>query len=373
MHSAPRVLFVLKYREQPGDSYSAGWGDYNGRPLHSGLFNSARMVCEMLEANGVISKLVHVTDNNAIHREIVAFGATIVIIEAYWVVPEKFDVLRKACPGVKFVVRNHSEVPFLANEGMAFDWSMRYAETPDVSISCNAPRMLNEMRFLVGANNPDLLDCDIAAKVPYLPNYYPHDLPSSPHRPRHDGELHVGCFGAIRPLKNHIEQAIAALKVAEYSGRRLSFYVNAGRVEMNGSPILKNLREMFARLPGHSLVEVPWRTHTDFRALVATMDLVTQCSFSETFCIVAADAVSQGVPTVTSKEVAWSSGFAQADPTSSDDIARAMRRLLWAKRRMCAVNPSLSGLRRYSARSRDIWLRYIETVSNTATTAADAA
>src|ERR1700758_2199491 len=107
--SKPKTLFVLKYRETGEGPYSTNWGDGNGKFLSSGLYNSARMVVEMLEDHGYEAKLVHVPDNNAIHREIVAFGADHVIIEAFWVVPQKFEELARVCPNVKFTIRNHSE------------------------------------------------------------------------------------------------------------------------------------------------------------------------------------------------------------------------------------------------------------------------
>src|SRR5581483_10644251 len=139
MPSAARVLFVLKWRDQP---YGCDWGDKRGdRPLSSGLFNSARFMADMLEAAGVASHLVHVVDGNAIHREIVAFRATHVIIEAFWCPPYKFDDLHATCPDVQFNVRNHSETPFLAQEGVAFGWTLDYLTKPNVRVAPNSPRM----------------------------------------------------------------------------------------------------------------------------------------------------------------------------------------------------------------------------------------
>jgi hypothetical protein len=50
------------------------------------------------------------------------------------------------------------------------------------------------------------------------------------------------------------------------------------------------------------------------------MDIGMQCSFSETFNIVGADFISQGVPVVGSSEIPWASPIFNADPTSSEDI-----------------------------------------------------
>lgn len=368
MSAFPRTLFVLKHREggdyghHPYHNHSTedwGHGDGSKRPLSSGLFNSARMVVEMLEHEGVPVKLVHVPDNNFIHRELVAFKADVVVIEAFWVVPEKFDELRRVCPNVKFVIRNHSETPFLANEGIAFDWMLEYVKRPNVIMTCNAPRMFEETKFLVKLENPHWSPEELHEKVDYLPNYYPT---------RHVGVqtvdsdsewLDVGCFGAIRPLKNHMEQAVAALKVATRLKKRLRFHINGGRIEGGGDPILKNLYRTFDHYPQHKLINHRWMPHDQFKAVVASMDIVSQVSFSETFNIVAADAVVSGVATVTSSEVPWASRFFRADPTDSNEIAEVMERAYYIKKRAPRFNPSLRGLRTYNRQSTQDWLKFL--------------
>lgn len=356
-----RVLFVLKYREQPysPDTPISEWGDRpteSGKPLNSGLFNSASFVCDMLQDHGVRSKIVHCVDNSTIHRELVNFNATHVIIEAFWVVPEKFAELYRVCPNVKFIVRNHSESPFLAQEGIGFDWSLRYMDYPNVSISCNAPRMLNETRFLVSQYKQDWREDEITSRVPYLPNYYPIParklIQSKP-----DSEfVDIGCFGAIRPLKNHMIQAIAALKFADRIGKRLRFHINGGRIEMNGLPVLHNLAKLFDKYPQHELISHPWQEHGDFKELIKTMDLVSQVSFSETFNIVAADAVTVGVPVVTSNEIPWSSKIFHANPVDSNDVTNAFHRAYVLHRKLPAFNPSLDLLKKHNRMVVKEWL-----------------
>lgn len=360
----PRTLFVLKYRDSDYGQpycYSSSWGDSSVKePLSSGLFNSARMVVEMLASHGVPVKLVHVQDNSTIHRELVNFKADVVIIEAFWVVPEKFDELFSVCPNVKFVIRNHSETPFLANEGIAFDWIMKYVTKPNVIMSANAPRMYEETLHLVQHAHPEWTPEQVRAKVAYLPNYYPVENATSCGSSYIDSDyLNIGCFGAIRPLKNHMEQAIAALKLASKLGKKLRFHINGGRIEMQGEQTLKNLRSLFSHFHQHELVEHPWMPHQQFRKLIASMDLLTQVSFSETFNIVAADAVSQGVPTVTSPEVPWASWLFEADPTDSNDIAQTMNRALCIKRRFPKLNLSLIGLKKYDRLSVKEWLSFL--------------
>jgi hypothetical protein len=322
------------------------------------------MVTEMLEREGVPVKLVHVEDYNKIHKELVEFKADVVVIEAFWVVPEKFDELKRVCPNVRFVIRNHSETPFLANEGIALDWTLDYVKRTNVVMTCNAPRMFEETRFLVGLENPRWSPEKLKHKVAFLPNYYPTtDL--AVQCVDHDSEfLNIGCFGAVRPLKNHLVQAIAALKMADKLGKRLRFHINGGRIEMNGGPILKNLFRLFDHYPQHRLVNHRWMIHEDFKKLVASMDVVTQVSFSETFNIVAADAVVLGVATVTSSEVPWSSRCFRADPTSSSEIAEVMERAYYIKRRAPRFNPSIRGLRTYNRNSVVDWLTFLRHMGN---------
>lgn len=351
-----RVLFVLKYRQQP---YGSDWGDCKGsdKPLSSGLYNSARFMSDMLADAGFPTKLVHVGDGNDVHREVVAFDATHVILEAFWCPPYKLDDLHKACPNVKFIVRNHSETPFLAQEGMAFEWSLEYLKRPNVSLAPNSPRMLADTRFLARAAHPEWSDAELTRRIPYLPNFYPVDGPRHC-RKSDDGYLDIGCFGAVRPLKNTLTQAIAAMIFAEKHGKRLHFHINGGRVEMGGSPILKNLAAIFEGNPHAELWSHDWMPHEGFRSLVARMDVVSQVTFSETFNIVCADAASQGVPIAVSSEVPWAPESCHADPTDARSIAEAMERG-WAHRHHVLTDPNLAALRRYSAHSRDLWLSWL--------------
>lgn len=93
----------------------------------------------MLQDAGVDAELVHIGDNNDDHREVVRFGATHVVIEALWVVPDKFDELAQACPGVHFTLRNHSETPFLTGGGDRLRLDAPLSRPPNVAMSCNAP------------------------------------------------------------------------------------------------------------------------------------------------------------------------------------------------------------------------------------------
>ena len=108
-----KVLFILKRRED----YNSVIHSHVG--LSTGLYNSASFMNDMLNENGVQSKLVVVPDNNSIDREVTLYRPSHVIIEALWVVPQKFAILQKLHPEVKWIIRLHSEMPFMAGEGNA--------------------------------------------------------------------------------------------------------------------------------------------------------------------------------------------------------------------------------------------------------------
>ena len=313
-----KVLFILKRRE-----------DYNA-VLHSniglstGLYNSASFMNDLLVSQGIDSKLVVVADNNCIDREVSAFQPTHVIIEALWVVPQKFTVLQRLHPNVKWIIRVHSEMPFMAGEGMAMDWLGDYSLFKNIVIAMNAPRMYNEvLMYLKLKNNWD--DKTANKHVIYLPNYYPQTYESKKFN-KNKEYIDIGCFGAVRPLKNHLVQAFAAIEFAESIGKKLRFHINAGRIEMQGQPALNNLKGLFEQLAdtGHQLINHTWVPRLEFLNVCRQMDIGLQVSFSETFNIVGADLISQGVPIVGSKEIPWAVDSCCADPTSSTAIIKKL-------------------------------------------------
>lgn len=252
-HKKTKVLFILKRRH---GYYHDGTCGAEKPSMSTGLFNSANFVYEMLVNAGVDCKIVVVVDNNCIDREVAAYKPTHVIIEALWVVPEKFVVLQKLHPHVKWIVRLHSDLPFLANEGIAMKWINGYLQHKNVHVAPNAPRALEEIRFL--AKNWGVKD--VERKVIYLPNYYPvTDQVYNFCKAKKD-IVNVGCFGAIRPMKNQLIQAVAAVKFADRIKKKLHFHVNVGRIEQKGDPVLNNLIALFDGLAskGHKLVMHPW-------------------------------------------------------------------------------------------------------------------
>lgn len=337
MKKENKVLFILKKRQTSHTGYVS---------VSSGLLNSAKFVSDMLNKNGIESHLVEVNDNNCIDREVTKFKPTHVIIEALWVVPQKFEVLTKLHPNVQWIIRLHSDISFLANEGIAIEWIYEYLKYDNVKVSSND----SETNF-----NFELLT---NREFVYLPNYYPVGF-FNRNKPKPDTKkvINVGCFGAVRPLKNQLIQAVAAIDYADTYGKKLKFHINTQRIEGRGESVLKNLRALFENNPKHELVEHGWLSHDEFIDLVQTMDIGLQVSFTETFNIVSADFVNNNIPVVTSNEVEWVSPIYFANPSKTNSIVSRMRRAIITSRFKLNWLNKLS-LWNYSLNSEKIWTKY---------------
>lgn len=304
--SSPYLLFLLKQ-----NNGKALWTYSTKSP---GLSNSVDTTVNSLVNLGINAKSVIVSDRNGIDKILREEKPTHAIIEAFWVTPGKLQLLKHLHPHIHFIVRNHSEVPFLAMEGVAFTWICEYLKM-GVEVTNVSARTVSDLKPIVhqlGVHN-NLLT--------YLPNIYRADFTPFhiKHIPRH--VIHVGCFGAIRPMKNHVEQALAAIDYGNKTNRQVYFHINATRVEGDGSQPLKNLRGLFQRLPNAELIEHGWMTKTEFHHLLHDkIDLLLQCSLTESFNIVAADAILTGVPVVASPEIKWLSSFHQCDPLNVKSI-----------------------------------------------------
>jgi hypothetical protein len=353
MKSQPKVLFILK-RRQDYDSKK-----HTNINISTGLYNSASFMSDMLLDNGIESKTVVVVDNNCIDREVTNFKPTHVVIEALWVVPSKFVILTKLHPNVKWIVRLHSELPFLANEGNAFDWIGDYFAFENVYVGINSFRALDEIRqFILTKTDPYVHPNEINRRVVFLPNYYPQEY-NGKKLSKNKEHVDVSCFGAIRPLKNHVIQAIAALKFADKINKKLFFHINTGRIEQRGDSILHNLQSIFSHIydNGHRLINHGWMPREDFIDVCAKMDIGMQVSFSETFNIVAADLVTQGVPIVGSHEIPWINPMFACNVTDSDEIAKKL--LLSYNMPWVNYKSNQYLLKRYTNKTKNIWLKFL--------------
>lgn len=312
---------------------------YDGGSMSSGLKNSVKFVADMLIGLGYDVALAVAIDGNSIDALVAKYCPKRVILEAIWVAPGKLEELIRLHPNVAWTVRVHSETPFLANEGMACEWIAWYMRL-GVEVAFNSEHTQADFR-LIGTPG-------------YLPNYYPLSGKSDGPLPWKKGDvIHIGCFGAIRPLKNQLIQAMAAITFAREIRCRLVFHMNGDRVEQGGTNNLKNIVAV-CRDTGTDLVLHPWMNHCDFLSLVAKMNICLQVSMSESFNVTAADAVSQMVPVVGSDAIPWLPVHSCAQVNSRESIVSALHR---ASRKTAAKN--YVALRKYSDESAWVWKRWM--------------
>lgn len=311
------ALFILKRNE----TYS--FTHYCRRS--SGLWNSVQFIVEALEKKGFLAEIVEVQDNNDIDRMVTKNRPDVVIIEALWVVPEKFDVLKKLHPGVQWYCHLHSHMPFLSLEGIAMEWILGYAHR-GVGLISNSKASDAALRAVLSPS-----------QLTFLPNIY--RMKKKAKHPGWKGSvMDVGCFGAIRPLKNQLLQALAAIEYAKKHKKWLRFHVNASRIETGGEPILKNLIQLFKLTPNADLVLANWMEIDEFLDYLYAMDIGLQVSLSETWNHVCCNYIDAGVPTVASKEVYWLSQLSQARDDSIQSIVRKMELALFFKRSLVGLN-----------------------------------
>lgn len=319
----PLTLFIIKK--------SCG---YDGGTLSNGLRNSANFVVQMLLMEGIRAKLVEAVDGNSIDALVARNKPYRVVIEAIWVTPAKMAELRRLWPKVKWTVRIHSETPFLANEGMAVQWISEYLKQ-GIEVAFNSEDTTSDFYYTLGG--PCI----------YLPNYYPLRKPRARKVP--SDVLNIGCFGAVRPLKNQLIQAMASILHAKAKGKRLAFHMNGTRTEQSGANNLKNIRALL----GSQLVLHAWSEHEDFLELIAQMDICLSVSLTESFSITASDAVSMGIPLVGSSAIKWLPSRSQAPVDSAVGIMEAME-----KADDTAVIMNNAALAAYTKSAIKIWTRW---------------
>lgn len=338
----PKVLFIIKERKV-----------YNTKTKCYGLFNSCDFVSRKLNEWGIESKTVQVIDNNCIDRQVHQYKPTHCFIEALWVVPEKFEVLAKLHPQVNWVIRLHSMIPFLCSEGIAMEWITKYIKLAEkgikISVSSNNEKLQNDLNVIF--NN----------KISYTPNIYCPDSTvfskETFNIKKNKNIVNIGCFGALRILKNHTQQALSAIRFADSIGKELHFHVNVSEHEqIEAGPVLKNLRWIFSNTK-HKLVEHLWYNHADFLKLVKEMDLGMQISFTETFNIVAADFAYSNVPILASKDVNWLFPLFKIEPDEESKIQFLLKLIYYGKFINLQYLNKLC-LNRHNKKSIFEWLKY---------------
>jgi hypothetical protein len=318
---------------------------------HIGLGVAAINTAKVLRREGIRTDVWPILSAADLRQRLRAAPATEVIISAPWIPALEMHALSNDFPETRFSVNCHSNVGFLQADrnGIKLVREMMELElaTANVRLAGNSRRFCEWIRFAFGA------------PCVYLPNLYWLESEPVYRQPFCSGTLRIGVFGATRPLKNLMSAAGAALEISRSLRVPLEFWLSAGRTEGGGDSILAAVREMMGGLPGVSLMLNGWQTWPSFRKTVAHMHLLLQPSYTESFNMVTADGVAEGVASVVSSAIDWAPNDWKANVDDVLDIARVGRRLLFDPR---AAQDGLCALKSYIAEGLASYRRFFAAI-----------
>jgi hypothetical protein len=288
---------------------------------HIGLGVSALNTCKVLRRAGIVVDVWPILGAKDLCDRLRRDPATHVVISAPWMPSSDTQALVLANSSIRFAVNCHSNVGFLQ------------ADTNGVRLVREAMEVeMAAHNFHLGGNSLRFCNWVRSAYTRpciYLPNLYYLEAGSLPYRPLFNGgTLRIGAFGATRPLKNLMSAAGAALEITHRYKANLEFWLSAGRTEGGGDTILRSVHAMLDGLPNVKVIENGWQCWPKFRQSVAHMHLLLQPSYTESFNMVTADGVAEGVPSVVSEAIDWAPEHWKAMMDDVLDIARVGRYLL---------------------------------------------
>jgi hypothetical protein len=273
-----------------------------------------------------------------------------VVIAAPWVASKDMQALVANYPHIDFVSLSHSNVGFLQADPGAVRLLRDYNQIE-----------LANTNFKTGGN------CSIFTSawssmygVPMLtlPNLYDVSTIKNvgQRTPYKCGTVKVGIFGAERPLKNMLTATAAAIELGKRLNEDVEIYMSSGRTENGGGSVGQAIKQMTSGLPGVSLHQTGWLSWPQFRQVVGQMHVLINVSFTESFCMVVADGISEGVSSVCSSAISWTPDNWMANSDNASDVANVAYRLLFDNH---AVDLGQSALRAYVKSGIPMWTSYL--------------
>lgn len=264
-------------------------------------------VWSILNAEEMVAKLEE--EQNSANKPI-----SHVIISAPWIPTALLAEITCKYNKIKFAVVSHSNVGFLAADRNGIrllrEEVILQKHVPNFQVAGNSQKFAKWATLA--------WDNDIA----YLPNLYNiKDMELKHKRWNKQEPLRIGCFGAIRPLKNQITAAAAALAIVKKLGVHGEIWFNSGRNEGGSFSSISTIEQLVGHIHGFKIKHMPWAPWHEFRKFIGTMHLNLQPSYTESFNMVAADSVYESVPVVTSDAITWTPNYWQAKCDDALDIA----------------------------------------------------
>jgi hypothetical protein len=316
---------------------------------HIGLGVTALNAAKSMRAAGIQADVWPIVSAEELRSRLNNSGVTHVVVSAPWIQTPDLARLCAAHPETKFAVNCHSNLGFLQADPSAMRLVREGLElgrcTWNFQIAANCERLARWVESAYGS--PCLR----------LPNIYHLGDAKPPKRELYrGGTLRIGAFGATRALKNLLTAAGAAVEIANARRADLEFWISSGRNEGAG-PVIDAVRQMMQGLPHVKLVENGWQTWPQFRQTVRHMHLLLQPSYTESFNVVTADGVAEGVPSVVSDAIEWGPESWKAGVDDAGHIAQVGLRLLSSRR---AAQQGYAALQRHNRTAFNHWRAFLE-------------
>jgi hypothetical protein len=270
---------------------------------------------------------------------------THVVISAPWLSVYDLKNLILNFSDIHFVILSHSNVGFLQADPYGVELFRKYAQ------------LSKEYKNLqVGGNSIRFVEWFATAykeKAVLLPNLYPVQRVKGK---IWDGvsALKIGAFGAIRPEKNFMTAAAAALVIHSILNVPMELHMSTGG-EGCQSTTLPAISQMMNGISDVFLVKHDWDNWDKFIKLIEKMDLLIQVSYTESFNMITADGISVGVPSVVSPVIFWAPDLWKADADNAIDVAKVGIDLL--------INPKdyigSDALLKHNQDSLKYWLQFL--------------
>lgn len=339
-HPTPRVAIVFK-----------DFACWTGRS-HVGLCVAALTNARVLAQYGIKTAVFPVRNNidlvNSIHEyaDEHSHPLTHVIISAPWLSTPDLTSLIKGFPRIQFVIESHSNIGFLQADPLAIH---RLRETlalakkySNIHVAGNSSRFVDWMNLVYDGH------------VILLPNLYPiTNADICP--PEKFGPIRIGAFGAVRPQKNFMTAAAAAVAIQKQLRFPVELHMSTGG-EGDGGSVSRAINEMVAGIPKFKLIRHDWVPWEQFIVTISRMNLLLQPSYTESFNMITADGISVGVPSVVSSAITWAPDSWKADSDDALDIARVGLKLLVDRH---AVREGVEAIHRQNSMGLKHWLKFI--------------
>ena len=323
---------------------------------HIGLGVSAVNTSKVLHHLGIHCEVLPMKDQFDLRKHLNLARAapySHVVISAPWITTPAFSQVCSMFHGTQFAMNCHSNVGFLQADSRGIQLLREgldlQAGTHNFHVAGNSKRL---QEFVQNAYGDPCL---------YLPNlYWLHDLQEE-HRPswqNHGGKLRIGIFGATRSLKNILTAVGASLIIARDTKAQTELWISTGRVDgPEVATILRAVKALVSGVPNVDLREATWASWPQFRKLVGSMDLLLQPSYTESFNMVTADGVAEGVPSVVSEAITWAPAEWKANVDDADDVARHGLALIHDPR---AARNGLRALRQHNHEGIEFWKGWLK-------------